>query len=130
MNPDTVTEFLQKGFRVTLGATSTLIESLQDPQKGAQTLSKMQSDFGGLTEEWAEKGALTEREARNFVDTLLTQQGQPAPGDTTSTAGTTVTTSASPVTEPEDQKDLRELTAQIAALRAELEKLQKQDSQP
>ncbi|MBW4491974.1 MAG: hypothetical protein KME26_02485 [Oscillatoria princeps RMCB-10] len=130
MNPDTVTEFLQKGFRVTLGATSTLIESLQDPQKGAQTLSKMQSDFGGLTEEWAEKGAVTEREARNFVDTLLTQQGQPAPGDTTSTAGTTVTTSASPVTEPEDQKDLRELTAQIAALRAELEKLQKQDSQP
>src|SRR5512136_129673 len=130
MNPDTVTEFLQKGFRVTLGATSTLIESLQDPQKGAQTLSKMQSDFGGLTEEWAEKGALTEREARNFVDTLLTQQGQPAPGDTTPTAGTTVTTSASPVTEPEDQKDLRELTAQIAALRAELEKLQKQDSQP
>ena len=124
MNPNTVTEFLQKGFRVTLGATSTLIESLQDSQKREETFSKMQSDFGGLTEEWAEKGALTEREARNFVDTLLSQQGQPAAGDTTSTAGTTVTTSASPVTEPEDEKDLRELTAQIAALRADLEKLQ------
>ncbi|MCU0516569.1 MAG: hypothetical protein MUC60_06805 [Oscillatoria sp. Prado101] len=128
MNPNTVTEFLQKGFRVTLGATSALIESLQDSQKREETFSKMQSDFGGLTEEWAEKGALTEREARNFVDTLLSQQGQPAAGDTTSTAGTTVNTSASPVTDPEDQKDLRELTAQIAALRAELEKLQKPDS--
>ncbi|WP_017716797.1 hypothetical protein [Kamptonema formosum] len=130
MNPNTVTEFLQKGFRVTLGATSSLFETLQDPQKGAQTLSKMQSDFGGLTEEWAEKGALTEREARNFVDTLLSQQGQPRPEDTTETAGTAGTSSASPVTDPEDQNDLRELTAQIAALRAELERLQKQDSQP
>ena len=128
MNPDNLTELLQKGFRVTLGATSALVESLQDSQKRDENLSKMQSDFGKLTEEWADKGAVTELEARNFVDTLWTQQAHSANSETTAAGDATVTTSAEPVVEPDVQADVEALTAQIAALRAELEKLKSSDS--
>ncbi|MBW4680755.1 MAG: hypothetical protein KME19_11655 [Microcoleus vaginatus WJT46-NPBG5] len=128
MNPDNLTDLLQKGFRVTLGATSALVESLQDSQKRDENLSKMQSDFGKLTEEWADKGAVTELEARNFVDTLWTQQAQSANSETTAAGDATVTTSAQSVAEPEVQADVEALTAQIAALRAELENLKSSDS--
>lgn len=124
MNPDNFTELIQKGFRVTLGATSALIEGIQDSTKRDETLSKMQSDFGQLTEEWAEKGAVTEQEARNFVDTLLKQQGSSAGSETPPAAGTNATTSATPETDPRVQEELLELTAQLAALRNELQKLQ------
>ncbi|MBD1939823.1 hypothetical protein [Microcoleus sp. FACHB-68] len=125
MNPDNLTELLQKGFRVTLGATGALVESLQDSQKRDENLSKMQSDFGKLTEEWADKGAVTELEARNFVDALWTQQ---ANSETTAAGDATVTTSAESVTEPDVQADVEALTAQLAALRAELENLKSSDS--
>lgn len=124
MNPDNFTELVQKGFRVTLGATSALIEGIQDSAKRDETLSKMQSDFGQLTEEWAVKGAVTEQEARNFVDTLLKQEGQSAGRETPPASGTSGTTSATPGTDARVQEELLELTAQLAALRAELQKLQ------
>lgn len=128
MNPDNLTDLLQKGFRVTLGATSAFVESLQDSQKRDENLSKMQSDFGKLTEEWADKGAVTELEARNFVDTLWTQQAQSANSETTAAGDATVTTSAESVTDPDVQADVEALTAQLAALRAELENLKSSDS--
>ncbi len=124
MNPENFTEMIQKGFRVTLGATSALIDGIQDSAKREETLSKMQSDFGQLTEEWAEKGAITEQEARNFVDTLLKQQGQSAGSETPPAGGTKATGAATSDTDPRVQEELLELTAQLAALRNELQKLQ------
>ncbi|NJR52980.1 MAG: hypothetical protein HC780_28900 [Leptolyngbyaceae cyanobacterium CSU_1_3] len=122
MNSDSVVLLLQKGFRVTLGATASLVESLQDPQKREQNLSKLRSELSQLTQEWAEKGEITEREARSFVDTILAQRNS-------STTPTTVTTTATPIppVSPEAQVELQELTAQLAAIRAELERLRNQD---
>ncbi|MCT7949051.1 hypothetical protein NG798_04560 [Ancylothrix sp. C2] len=115
MNNENLTETIQKGFHITLGATAALVESLQDPEKRQENLTKMQSNLGLLTEEWAAKGSLTEQEARTYVDAIFSQQ--------TPTAETSTTTS-----EAESQSDInaqvQELTAQLAALRAELEKLQ------
>ncbi|HIK29311.1 MAG: hypothetical protein N3E45_15275 [Oscillatoriaceae bacterium SKW80] len=124
MNPENFAEMIQKGFRVTLGATSALIESIQDSAKREETLSKMRSNFAQLTEEWAEKGALTEQEARNFVDSLLKQQSQPPGGETSTAGGTNATDVASSKTDSQIQKELLELTAELAALRNELQKLQ------
>jgi polyhydroxyalkanoate synthesis regulator phasin len=119
MNSDTVALLLQKGFHVTLGATAALVESLQDPQKREQNLSKLRLEFNELTQDWAQKGEFTEREARAFVDTMLAQRGE------TSTPTTTVTTTARPVpaVSPEVQLELQALTAQLGAIRAELERL-------
>jgi len=117
---------MQKSFRVSLGATTALVESLQDPQKRDENWTKMQTDFGQLTEEWAEKGEVTEQEARSFVDNLISGQ------DTQSTSSTSdpssATTTATPTASADIQQELQELTAHIIALREELEKLRESES--
>ncbi|NEP85274.1 MAG: hypothetical protein F6K39_48635 [Okeania sp. SIO3B3] len=125
MNPDNLTQLLQKGFRVTLGATSFFIETVQDSSKRDENLNKLNSDFNQLTEEWADRGEMTEQEARNFVDTILNQQNSQVNTDsTTVSSGPTSTFVSSDV-----QEDLLELTQEIADLRADLQKLQESNSQ-
>ncbi len=131
MNSDNVIQLLQKGFRVSLGATTNLIESIQDSQKREETFSKlMKSEFNQLTEEWEEKGEATEKEARNFVDSLLKQQNQSTPTATTTDTSESTAPTPNPVATPQVHQELQELTAQIAAMRAELESLRQQNSQP
>ncbi|MBD1861925.1 MULTISPECIES: hypothetical protein [Trichocoleus] len=129
MDSNNLTYLLQKGLRVTLGATASLIEVLQDPQKREQNLTQLRTDLSQLAEEWDAKGAMTEQEARNFVDTILEQrqrqQAQP-PYDATTQAQTNTAT-ATPAAPPDVQLELQELTAQIAAIRTELEKLRSQN---
>lgn len=132
MNSDTFAQLLRKGFRVTLGATATLIESLQDPQRREANFSKFATEFSQLAEEWESKGVTTEQEARNFVDTLWRQQNgspdsQSTYSDPTSTQPAQSSQSTSPAT-ADVQQDLQELTAQLAAIRAEIEKLRGQNN--
>lgn len=123
MNADNLVQLLQNGFRVTLGATASLVEVIQDPEKRHENLSKLNQEWSVLSSEWAQKGEITEQEARNFVDTLLAQRAnQPSASSTTSTTATT------PSAAPEIQLELQELTAQIAAMRAELETLRNQNA--
>ncbi|GAP95448.1 hypothetical protein [Leptolyngbya sp. NIES-2104] len=121
MNSDTVVRILQRSFRVTLGATASLVEILQDPYKREVNLTKIKTDLDQLAREWAEKGEVTEQEARSYVDQFIAQRR----GEMNS--GTTVTTTATPVVtttpSPEVQLELQELTAQLAAIRAEIERL-------
>lgn len=117
MNPDTFVQLFQKGFRVTLGATASLVEVLQDPEKRDENLAKLNQEWSVLSAEWAQKGETTEQEARNFVDTLLTRRGT---SQSTGASSATVTTPSAP---PDVQLELQELTAQIVAMRAELERL-------
>lgn len=130
MNADNLTQILHQGFRVTLGATSSMIEMLQDSQKRSENLEKIQSQWSQLAEEWAEKGEETEEEARKFVDSLLEQQsnsGTTGPTASTSSVSMTTTTPVS-VSEPNSAEELQELTTQIAALRQELERLRNSES--
>lgn len=133
MQSDNLAQLLHKGFHITLGATSFLIETLQDGQKREDNLGKLRSDIDLLTEEWVQKGASIELEARNFVDTILERQSQPSPDpnpETEAASGKSHSpTPATPVPFDIQQQEIQELTAQIAALRTELEKLQVQDSQ-
>lgn len=130
MNQDTLTQLVQQGFRVTLGATASLVETLQDPQKRNENLSQLTSELNQLTLEWAAKGEMTEQEARNFVDNLLNQRSQQPSSPTPGASASIVTTTPTEAAPPEVQLELQELTAQIAAIRTELEKLRNPDSNP
>lgn len=116
MNSDSLIQLLQSSVRVTLGATTSLIEVLQDPTRRDENLTKLRQEWGRLSEEWEIKGESTEQEARTFVHSLLNQRNTTNP----SAAGT-VTVEAPPVTSPAVQVEIQELTAQIAKIRAELE---------
>lgn len=123
MYPDDLTQTLQKGIRVTLGATASLIEALQDPETSSQKFSELGSDVNRLTEELEVKGETTEREAREFVDGLLSQVPNPFGGSSPGVGETTITTIASPVVNNAVQSDLEALTLELAAIRREIEAL-------
>ncbi|MGB3508540.1 MAG: hypothetical protein WBA93_04735 [Microcoleaceae cyanobacterium] len=124
MNPDDLTQFLHRGFRLTVGATSFFVETLQDSAKRDENLNKLNSDFYQLTDEWAQRGEMTEHEARNFVDTILNQQNSQVNSDASVSTIPTNSGFAS-----DTQRDLLELTREIAALRADLQIIQDSDSQ-
>lgn len=127
MNSDQLIQLAQKGFRVTLGATAALLETLQDPQRREENLSRFKTEFSQLADEWAVKGETTEREARNFVDELWSQRsGYSNATPPAASAPTSTATATGPAT-PDIQQDLQDLTSQLAAIRAELEKLRGQD---
>ena len=129
MNADNLTNLLQQGFHLTLGATASLVETLQDPQKRTENLSQISSELSHLANEWAAKGEMTEQEARNFATNFLNQLQNQVP-TTSEASGTTVTNTPTDVVPPDMQLDLQELTAEIAAMRAELEELRNSDSNP
>lgn len=123
MNSNNLLQVLQTGFRVSLGATTSLIETLQDPQKRQENLSQLNSELSQRVTEWAQKGEITEQEARRLIEQILRQQSNSESPPTTGTANDTVTNPPTTVATPNAQLEIEELTAQIAAIRTELEKL-------
>lgn len=120
MNTDSFWQSIQTGLRVSLGATASILETLQDPQKRQESLVILQAELHDRVQEWVAKGEMTEQEARNFVDSILRQQGN---------------NNATPANNPEEtaknnpQQSLEELTDKIAYLRSELENLRNTDQQ-
>lgn len=134
MNLDNLPQMLQTGFHLSLGATSFLIETLQDPLKRSENLDKLtQSDLGLLADELLEKGEMTDREARNFVDTIFSQPGARENAESESVShqqsDTATDTLSESVVQTDVKLEIQELTAHMAALRAELENLRAENSQ-
>jgi polyhydroxyalkanoate synthesis regulator phasin len=128
MNSEDFTQLLQKGVRITLGASASLVENLQNSQKRTQNLSQLRTELDQLATEWAAKGEMTEQEARSFVQQLFNQLGnRQSTSPTADSPNTSVTTPTDDVAPPEVRLEIQELTAQLAAIRAELEKLQKSE---
>lgn len=128
MNSNTFVQILQSGLRVSLGATTALVETLQDPQKREENLTQLKTQLSQRIAEWEEKGEITEQEARQFVETMMRQQSNPGYSSPTDTPSNAVTTPPTTAASPNVQLELEELTAQIAAMRAELEKLRNKGS--
>ncbi|MDX1977646.1 MAG: hypothetical protein SFT94_08225 [Pseudanabaenaceae cyanobacterium bins.68] len=128
-NPDIakqIEQILQKSFYVTLGATSSLLEVVQDSAKLAALLRDWQQELERLTQQLVDKGVITEVEARNFVDRFISRNwsgasSSPAPNSPGTV--TTVDTTVVPNNDPQDIQQLADLTKQLADLRAELERL-------
>jgi polyhydroxyalkanoate synthesis regulator phasin len=116
MNSDTTINLLKKGFHVTLGATSSLVESIQDPIKREENLAQLRMGPNEFAEVLAEKGAVTEVEARKFVDNVVAQYKPSASSYSTGPASTSPSTSIDPAL----QLELQDLTKQLAELRAQL----------
>ncbi len=129
MDPEKLPQMLQTGFHLTLGATSFLIETLQDPVKRSENLEKLNSDLGILASELLEKGEMTDREARNFVDTIFSGPSDRENSHNESVSPKQSDSSADSVTTPELQLEIQELTAQMVALRTQLENLRAQKHQ-
>jgi hypothetical protein len=114
MQPNTAIDVLQQGVRVTLGATSALVESIQDPLKREENLAQLRLNPNEFISVLAEKGTDAETEARQFVTGVVGQY----------TSGHTPTghrpASTSPTVDIALQLELRELTAQLAELRSQL----------
>ena len=127
MNPDTLTETIHKGFRVTLGATASLMDAIRDPQGSQAKFSAIGNDVDLLTQELEARGADTEREARVFVDSLMDQMGQmPNPFMQTPASEATVDTVATPIADASMQAELSLLTQELSVLRQEIETLKAQ----
>jgi polyhydroxyalkanoate synthesis regulator phasin len=124
MNPDTLMQSLQTSFRATVGAASTALESLQDAQKRDENLQALQNqDWDAVVQRLAEKGEITELEARRFVDELLGSQSPDGPR-TVDVTGEAEESTAEPATEEE----LEALSEMVASLRQELEQLRNSQS--
>ncbi|WP_204141520.1 hypothetical protein [Halomicronema sp. CCY15110] len=126
MNSETLAATIQKGVRVTLGATASLVDALRDPQASQEKFGNI-SDFEVLTQELEAKGTDAEREARAVVDSVMSQMGQmPNPFAPTPASEATVDADAHPVADASVQTDLEALTQELSTLRAELETLKSQ----
>ena len=130
-------KLVQRGYYVTLGATSSLIEVIQDPIKREENLKMLGRTFDEITQDLAEKGVTVEAEARSYVDNFIAQQvSGTAPKSPETTDLTTVNTTAQTVDENEEaakrkvsvnmRDEIQELTEQLATLRSELEQLRSQ----
>ncbi|NEN96969.1 MAG: hypothetical protein F6K50_15945 [Moorea sp. SIO3I7] len=128
MNSNNLLELLQTGFRASLGATASFVETLQDPDKREESLAQFQSDFNQQMTEWAEKGETTELEARRFIEQMWNQPGNPVDPPTTGTSSDPTAPSSNNPVQSNAQDDIEELTTQLADLRKELEELRKSDS--
>jgi polyhydroxyalkanoate synthesis regulator phasin len=128
MNSNNLLQLLQSGFRVSLGATTSLVETLQDPQKREENFSQLRFELSQRVAEWEEKGLITEQEARSFIETILRQPSNSGGSSATRTPSNTATTPPTPAASPNVQLEIEELTVQIAAIRTELEKLRNPSS--
>jgi polyhydroxyalkanoate synthesis regulator phasin len=112
---------VQQGFRTAVGATTSLMETLQDPQKREQTLSELNEEWQKKSQEWAEKGATTEQEARRLIENFW-QKKSPESNTDESTGESTPDASTASSAKPNPAREVQELTEAIVSLRTELEK--------
>jgi len=115
MDNTDIGKVLSKGYYVALGAIATLVDTLQSEPKRQQVVSSLQTSLERILQELANKGVSTEAEARSYVDRMV---APPAKVQTVETQATTVPA--------DDIAELKELTQQVAELRAELAKMQDQ----
>lgn len=131
-------KLFQKGYYVTLGATSSLLEVIQDPNKREENFKRLGRSFDEITQELAEKGVTTEAEARSYVDKFIAQQVNGTTTNSESAGLTTVTTTAKAVDDSANESsseeagksvkasmrdEIQELTQELASLRSQLEQL-------
>jgi len=119
MNNHPIFDFVQKGFRVTIGATTVLLETLQDTHKRQETFSQLQTQWNELAHEWAKKGEQTEEEARQIINKIWNQKQNTSRGD----KQTVTTVDVSSTTSEPVESDIKNLTQQLIELRQQLEDL-------
>ncbi len=114
MNTDTLLQLFQQGFRVAIGTTTTLADTLKNPQTASETWTRLTQNPTEFAQELIDKGAATEQEARQVVDSLWSQNTPPSSMTINTTATTVI---------PDVQAELKDLMTQLAAIRSEIAQL-------
>lgn len=126
MDSNKVFSVIQQGFRTVVGATSTVVETIQDPEKREQTLSQLNQELSKKAEEWAQKGEVTEKEARRLMENFIQKQKENKDKNPTeSTNNSSDNVSNVSYYNPNSFKEIQELTEAIISLRSDLEQANK-----
>jgi polyhydroxyalkanoate synthesis regulator phasin len=121
MKSNNILEIAQQTFRIAIGATATLLETIQDSEKRSTIITDMQTELNQKSQQWAQKGEVTEQEARQKLERIL--QKTPWKDTSKSNASNDNTYTDTTVTSAVTKSELQSLTEQITALRSELEQL-------
>lgn len=119
MNTDTLLQLFQQGFRAAIGTTTTLAYVLKNPQTASETWTRLTENPTEFAQELVDKGAVTEQEARQVVDSVW-PQNIPSSSMTINTTATTVL--------PDVQAELKDLMIELAAIRSEIAQLRSDDN--
>lgn len=109
-------QLLQQGVRIAMGAIASWIETWQDPQKRVEAIAFLQTELEQKTKEWLAKGEITEEEVKAFMNSLTE-------GINLGDYNFNATKSQKKKTLAHITSQIQELTADIIALKLELEKL-------
>lgn len=120
MDSNNITNILQQGFRTLIGATAEAIETIQNTEKRNQTLSQLTTELQKKSQQWQEKGTLTEEEAKKIIEKLFQHQNQRSTTNDNFTQEIEVKTADNPY------QNIQQLTQDIISLRQELEKMNTQ----
>lgn len=112
-------QLIQQGRRIAIGAIASCAETLQDSKKRTEAIAYLQTELNQKIQEWSAKGEVTEADVKVFIDNLMAQRGWQGERYPSSTSSGKTSTYAS------SNSKLQELTAEIIALKLELEKLRK-----
>lgn len=122
MNTDNLFQTLQQSFWITVGATASLVETLQNPLKQTSNWSEFPTQWHERAQEWAEKGKITEQEARQLIDQLFSQQTTNNSSNSSSNVNR-LESSPTLTGKTNEELEIEELTAQLIALRSQIEQL-------
>lgn len=114
MESNTIFNLIQQSFRTVIGATATMVETLQDNQKRSQILSDLNEQWQEKSQEWMQKGTITEQEARQIIEEFFK-------GYTSKKSNFYEDVEVKSV--DNQSNGIQELTREIVALREELQKL-------
>lgn len=120
MDSNNITNILQQGFRTLIGATAEAIETIQNTEKRNQTLSQLTTELQKKSQQWQEKGTLTEEEAKKIIEKLFQHQNHRSTTNDNFTQEIEVKTADNPY------QNIQQLTQDIISLRQELEKMNTQ----
>jgi polyhydroxyalkanoate synthesis regulator phasin len=121
MKSNNIIEIAQQTFRIAIGATATLLETIQNSEKRSTVITDMQTELSQKSQQWAQKGEVTEQEARQTLEKLL--QKTPWKGNSRNSATNDNNYTDTTVVNSVTKSELQSLTEQITALRNELEQL-------
>jgi polyhydroxyalkanoate synthesis regulator phasin len=123
MDSNNLFDAIQQGFRTVVGAAASTLETLQDNQKREKTFSELKNQWEKCSQEWSEKGEITEKQAREMFDKWIQKESKNQTNSTPTTIDTTAEEVSPTVSSATNiNKDIKSLTEAIIDLRQELEK--------
>ena len=116
-------ELFTRARRIAFGTAASLVEILQDTDKRNQNIKKFSENFNQIADEMAIKGEETEMEARRQMDTWWSSTTPNRSSNSVPTKIEVIDITDESGSSGNDSAEVAALTAEITALKAELERM-------